>query len=98
MDTDVNEKQNGQPIAEKKKLNKRERKEARQQKNGKAAKGAEKTATQEMEEDQGVKKGKKDRKRGHDEASGDYVENGHDAASVMSSKKTKSKSNLSEYV
>ncbi|XP_047439984.1 cell growth-regulating nucleolar protein [Mugil cephalus] len=90
MDTDVNEEQNGQPNAEKKKLNKRERKEARQQKNGKRVKRTEKTDTQEPEEDQGGKKGKKNRKRKHDsEATGDEEENGHDAASEKSFKKTK---------
>ncbi|XP_008289665.1 cell growth-regulating nucleolar protein [Stegastes partitus] len=61
--TNGNEKQNGHPDVEKKKLNKRERKEARQQKNGKATKGAETAVTQEPEEDQAGKKKKKDRKR-----------------------------------
>lgn len=84
-DTNGNEKQNGHPDAEKKKLNKRERKEARQLKNGKAAKGAEKTAAQEPEEG---KKKKKDRKRKHScEEDGDEEQNGAD--NETSSKKTK---------
>ncbi|XP_037632641.1 cell growth-regulating nucleolar protein [Sebastes umbrosus] len=85
-DTNGNEKQNGHPdVEKKKKLNKRERKEARQLKNGKAVKGAEKTAAQEPEEG---KKKKKDRKRKHScEEDGDEEQNGAD--NETSSKKTK---------
>ncbi|KAM9361688.1 cell growth-regulating nucleolar protein [Symphorus nematophorus] len=92
LDTNGNEKQNGHPDGEKKKkMNKRERKEARQQKNGKAAKGAEKTVTQEPEEDQACKKKKKDRKRKHGyEEDGDEEQNGHSAEDETSSKKIKS--------
>ncbi|XP_040890098.1 cell growth-regulating nucleolar protein [Toxotes jaculatrix] len=90
VDTNGDEKQNGQPDVEKKKLNKRERKEARQQKNGKAKKGAEKIVTQEPEDDQAGKKKKKDRKRKHScEEDGDEEQNGHDAENKTSSKKTK---------
>ncbi|XP_070815571.1 cell growth-regulating nucleolar protein [Chaetodon trifascialis] len=63
VDANGNGKQNGHPAVEKKKLNKRERKEARQQKNGKAVKGAEKTVAQEPEDEKAGKKKKKDRKR-----------------------------------
>ncbi|XP_034388556.1 cell growth-regulating nucleolar protein [Cyclopterus lumpus] len=72
---------------EKKKLNKRERKEARQQKNGKAVKGADKTAVQEPGEG---KTKKKDRKRKHgseEEEEGDEEQNGAD--DEKSSKKSK---------
>lgn len=84
-DTNGNEKQNGHPEVAKKKLNKRERKEARQQKNGKALKAAEKTVAQEPEEG---KKKKKDRKRKHSgEEDGGEEQNG--AENKTSSKKTK---------
>ncbi|KAL7408232.1 hypothetical protein ABVT39_020181 [Epinephelus coioides] len=84
-DATENEKQNGHPDVEKKKLNKRERKEARQQKNGKALKGAEKTAAQEPEEG---KKKKKDRKRKRaSEEDEDEEQDG--AEKKTSSKKTK---------
>ncbi|XP_023283625.1 cell growth-regulating nucleolar protein [Seriola lalandi dorsalis] len=92
VDTNGSEKQNGQPnVEKKKKLNKRERKEARQQKNGKALKGAEKTVTQEPEEEQtDKKKKKKDRKRKHNcEEDGDEEQNGYSAENEASSKKTK---------
>ncbi|XP_071350344.1 cell growth-regulating nucleolar protein isoform X2 [Trachinotus anak] len=90
VDTNGNEKQNGQPKVEKKKLNKQERKEARQQKNGKAAKGAEKTVTQEPDEEQTGKKKKKDRKRKRScEEDGDEEQNGHSVENETSSKKTK---------
>lgn len=89
VDTNGNEKQNGHPDVEKKKLNKRERKEARQQKNGKVPKGAEKTVAQEPEEDQAAKKKKKDRKRKHGND-----ENGNSADDETSSKKTKSKQEI----
>ncbi|KAG7229573.1 hypothetical protein INR49_012588 [Caranx melampygus] len=86
VDTNGNEKQNGEPNVEKKKLNKRERKEARQQKNGKAAK---KTVTQDPEEEQPAKK-KKDKKRKRScEEDGDEEQNGHSAENETSSKKTK---------
>lgn len=63
VEVDKNANQNGHPDVEKKKLNKRERKEARQQKNGKRVKGVEKTAAPEQEEEQTGKKKKKDKKR-----------------------------------
>lgn len=89
VDTNGNENQNVHPDAEKKKkLNKRECKEARQQKNGKAAKGAEKTVAQEPEEEQSGKKKKKDRKRKHEE-DGDEEQNGHSAENETSGKKKK---------
>ncbi|XP_029990686.1 cell growth-regulating nucleolar protein [Sphaeramia orbicularis] len=76
----TNGNENGQPKAEKKKLNKRERKEARQQKHGKAVKGAAKAVVQEAEEEQVIKKKKKDRKRkhscdedGNEEQNGDFI-------------------------
>lgn len=73
---DTNGNQNGYPD-EKKKLNKRERKEARRQKNGKSVKGADKTVAQEPEEDQAGKKKKKDRKRQRScEEGGDDEQNG----------------------
>ncbi|CAK6958320.1 cell growth-regulating nucleolar protein [Scomber scombrus] len=84
VNTNGNEKQNGQPDVEKKKLNKRERKEARQQKNGKVTKGAEKTVAQEPEEVQAATKKKKDKKRKHENE-----ENGHSADDETSSKRTK---------
>nr|CBN81098.1 Cell growth-regulating nucleolar protein [Dicentrarchus labrax] len=91
MDTNGNEKQDSHPdVEKKKKLNKRERKEARQQKNGKVLKGAEKTVAQEPEEDQTGKKKKKDRKRKHSsEEEGDEEQNGHGAEDETSSKKKK---------
>lgn len=84
-DATENEKQNGHPDVEKKKLNKRERKEARQQKNGKALKGTEKTAAQEPEEGKKKKKDRK-RKRASEE---DEDEEQDDAEKKTSSKKTK---------
>lgn len=57
--------QNGHCAVDKKKLNKRERKEARQQKNGKTVKIAEESETQETEDSLAGKKKKKDRKRQH---------------------------------
>lgn len=91
IDTNGNEKQNGHPeVVEKKKLNKRERKEARQQKNGKAVK-VEKTVAQEPEDDKSTKKKKKDRKRKRSsEEDGDEEQNGHNAEDEISSKKKKS--------
>ncbi|XP_020503626.2 cell growth-regulating nucleolar protein [Labrus bergylta] len=85
--TNGNEKQNGNPDV-KKKLNKRERKEARQQKNGKAVKAAEKPDAQEPEQEQAGKKKKKDRKRKHSSET-EEEQNGHDAVSETSSKKSK---------
>ncbi|KAM3622499.1 uncharacterized protein V6R79_025842 [Siganus canaliculatus] len=92
VDVNGNEKQNGHPeVVEKKKLNKRERKEARQQKNGKAVKGPEKTVAQEPEDDKSTKKKKKDRKRKRSsEEDGDEEQNGHNAEDETSSKKKKS--------
>ncbi|KAM6946637.1 cell growth-regulating nucleolar protein [Lycodopsis pacificus] len=76
-DSNGNENEDGE---KKKKLNKRERKEARQQKSGKVAKGADKAVAQEPGEG---KKKKKDRKRKHD----DEEQNGADEET--SSKKSK---------
>lgn len=77
-----NANQNGHTDVEKKKLNKRERKEARQQKNGKSVKSVEKTAAPEQEEEQGGKKKKKDkkRKRGYED-DGDEEQNGDETSS-----------------
>ncbi|KAM7422097.1 hypothetical protein PAMA_010259 [Pampus argenteus] len=83
VDANVIEKQNDHSAVEKKKLNKRERKEARQQKNGKVPKCAEKTVAQ---EDQTATKKKKDGKR-----KCRNEENEQDADDETSSKKTKSK-------
>lgn len=86
---DSNGNQNGYPDVEKKKLNKRERKEARRQKNGKTVKGADKTVAQEPEEDRGVKNKKKGRKRKQScEESGDEEQNG---AETSNKKKKTSK-------
>lgn len=83
VDANGNGKQNGHPAVEKKKLNKRERKEARQQKNGKAVKCAEKTVAEEA-----GKKKKKDRKRKHScEEDRDEEQNRHGAEKEPSSKK-----------
>ncbi|XP_034539123.1 cell growth-regulating nucleolar protein [Notolabrus celidotus] len=90
-DTIGKEEQNGNPDT-KKKLNKRERKEARQQKNGKAVKAVEKPVAQEPAQEQAGKKKKKDRKRKHsceDEDDDDGEQNGHEAKSETSSKKSK---------
>ncbi|CAJ1051460.1 cell growth-regulating nucleolar protein [Xyrichtys novacula] len=86
-DLNGNEMQNGNPDL-KKKLNKRERKEARQQKNGKAAKAAEKPAAQ-PEQEQAGKLKKKDRKRKRTNEENNEEQNGHDAQSTTSSKKLK---------
>uniref|UniRef100_A0A3Q3Q463 Uncharacterized protein n=1 Tax=Monopterus albus TaxID=43700 RepID=A0A3Q3Q463_MONAL len=88
--SDGNEMPNSQPNVEKKKLNKQERKEARQQKN---RNGAEKTVFQEPKEDQAGKKKKKDTKRKlcceEDDGEG---QNGHSAENGTSSKKRKNMS------
>ncbi|XP_018555835.1 cell growth-regulating nucleolar protein [Lates calcarifer] len=91
VDTNGNEKQNGQvDVEKKKKRNKQERKEARQQKNGKALKSAEKNVAQEPEEDHAGKKKKKDRKRKRGcEEDGDEEQNGHSVEDETSIKKTK---------
>ncbi|KAF3689571.1 Cell growth-regulating nucleolar protein [Channa argus] len=91
VNTNGNEKQNGQPEVEKKrKLNKQERKEARRQNNGKATKSAEKNVIQEPEVAQEGKKKKKDRKRKFGcEEDGNEEPNGHSAGNESSSKKTK---------
>lgn len=93
VDTNRKEKQNGQPDV--KKLNKRERKEARQQKNGNVVKVAENTLPQDPEEVQAGKKKKKDkkRKRGSEE-DGNEEQNGPSAKNETSSKKTKGKSDI----
>uniref|UniRef100_A0A4W6D4G0 Cell growth-regulating nucleolar protein n=1 Tax=Lates calcarifer TaxID=8187 RepID=A0A4W6D4G0_LATCA len=95
VDTNGNEKQNGQvDVEKKKKRNKQERKEARQQKNGKALKSAEKNVAQEPEEDHAGKKKKKDRKRKRGcEEDGDEEQNGHSVEDETSIKKTKGKFN-----
>lgn len=87
--TNGTDKQGSAPNVEekKKKLNKRERKEARQQKNGKATKGDKKTGTQEpAEEHTGKKKKDKKRKRGHED---DAEQNGNDGESETLLKKAK---------
>ncbi|XP_069007623.1 cell growth-regulating nucleolar protein [Embiotoca jacksoni] len=89
VDTNGHGDQNGQANVEKKKLNKRERKEARQQKNGKAKKGAEKAVPQEPEEEQAGRKKKKDRKRKQGDEDQDDEQNGHGAESETSIKKAK---------
>lgn len=61
---DSNGNQNGHGVVDKKKLNKRERKEARQQKNGKTVKVTEESATLEPKDNLAGKK-KKNRKRAH---------------------------------
>ncbi|KAK9529380.1 hypothetical protein VZT92_013478 [Zoarces viviparus] len=81
-DSNGNENQDGE---KKKKLNKRERKEARQQKNGKVAKGADKAVAQEPGEG---KKKKKDRKRKHGSEEDDEEEQSG-ADEETSSKKSK---------
>lgn len=93
--------ENGHPDVEKekkKKLNKRERKEARQQKNGKTVKGAEKTVAQEPDEEEQVsKKKKKDRKRKHSsEENGDEEQNGHSVENETSTKKKKTTEQAAE--
>lgn len=82
VDVDKNANQNGHPEVEKKKLNKRERKEARQQKNGKSVKSVEKTAALEQEEEQAGKKKKKNKKRKRGcEDDGDEEQNGDETSS-----------------
>ncbi|KAM8915974.1 cell growth-regulating nucleolar protein [Spinachia spinachia] len=78
-----NEKQNVHKDNGKKKLNKRERKEARQQKNGKVVKGADKILAEEPREG----KKKNDRKRKHSPEEDDDEQNGAD--NETSSKKSK---------
>ncbi|XP_019942515.1 cell growth-regulating nucleolar protein [Paralichthys olivaceus] len=89
--TNGNEEQNGPPGDEKKKkLNKRERKEARQQKNGKSAKNIDKTDAQEGEGEQTGKIKKKDKKRKRSsEEDIDEEQNGHNAENETSNKKKK---------
>lgn len=92
VDTNTDEKQNGHPDVETKKLNKRERKEARQQKNGKATKGAEAAAAQEPEGEHAGKKKNKDRKRkaNYEHAGdGEQYGDGPGAESETSFKKTR---------
>lgn len=78
--------QNGHQEVEKKKLNKRERKEARQQKNGKKVKGAEKGEMQEQEEEQAGKKKKKDKKRKRGTENGGDEEPNGDETSIKKKK------------
>ncbi|XP_075870374.1 cell growth-regulating nucleolar protein [Nelusetta ayraudi] len=93
VEVDKNGSQNGHQEVEKKKLNKRERKEARQQKNGKKVKGAEMSETQEQEEEQAGKKKKKDKKRKRGtENGGDEEQNGD----ATSSKKKKTSDQTAE--
>ncbi|XP_029005824.1 cell growth-regulating nucleolar protein [Betta splendens] len=84
VDTNGSTKQNGQPDV--KKLNKRERKEARQQKNKNKANGPENTHVHEPEEPKAGKRKQKDSKRKHDE---NEEHNGHSDENGTSSKKTK---------
>ncbi|XP_053268067.1 cell growth-regulating nucleolar protein [Pleuronectes platessa] len=88
IQTNGNEEQAGQPGVEKKKLNKKERKEARQQKNKKAPKNKEKTDTQEGEGVQRGKNKKKDKKRKRSNEE-DEEQNGHNAENETSNKKIK---------
>ncbi|XP_041639105.1 cell growth-regulating nucleolar protein [Cheilinus undulatus] len=90
-DTNGNEYQNGDSDV-KKKLNKRERKEARQQKNKKASKMS---AAQELEEEQAGKKKKKDRKRKHT-SDDEEEQNGHAAEVETYSKKSKTRDSAEE--
>lgn len=97
VDTNGNEEQKINLDTEKKKLNKRERKEARQQKNGKRVKCAEEMVAQEPEEDQGGKKKKKDRKRKHSPAEDeDQEQNGHNAEKETVNKKKKTSKTISQ--
>ncbi|CAG5983491.1 unnamed protein product [Menidia menidia] len=93
--TNGTEEQNGEANAEvkKKKLNKRERKEARQQKNGKAAKSDEQTVTGELGKDQKKKKG---RKRKHEQE--DEEDNGTNSDVDTSVKKAKTANNTEAVV
>lgn len=75
---------NGHGALDKKKLNKRERKEARQQKNGKAVKVTKESATLEPEDDLAAKK-KKGRKRPH---SSEQDEDDERNGAKMTKKKT----------
>lgn len=87
VEVDKHANQNGHPDVEKKKLNKRERKEARQQKNGKSVKSVEKTAAPEQEDEQAGKKKKKDKKRKHGfEDDGDEEQNGDETSSKKKKK------------
>lgn len=80
--------QNGYAAVDKKKLNKRERKEARQQKDGKTVKIAEECATQETEDNFAGKKKKKDRKRQHS-----FEDDERNGAEMIKKKKKTSKFN-----
>lgn len=86
---DSNGNQNGYGAVDKKKLNKRERKEARRQKDGKTGKIAEECATQETEDNFAGKKKKKDRKRQHS------CEDERNGAEMIKKKKKTSKFNSS---
>lgn len=88
---DSNGNHNNFPDGAKKKLNKRERKEARQQKNGRSVKGADETAAQEPEENPAGKKKDKKRRRGFEEDRDDE-KNGVE----MSSKKKKTSKAISK--
>ncbi|TNN35494.1 Cell growth-regulating nucleolar protein [Liparis tanakae] len=76
---------NGLQGDEKKKLNKRERKEARQQKSGKAVKGADKAAAAAQEPGEGKTK-KKDRKRKHGSEEDEEQDGADDEKSSKKSK------------
>lgn len=78
--------QNGHDAVDKKKLNKRERKIARQQKNGKTVKVTEVSATQGPEDNLAGKKKKKDRKRQH---SSDQDEDDEKNGAELTKKKRK---------
>ncbi|CAG02010.1 unnamed protein product, partial [Tetraodon nigroviridis] len=78
--------QNGHGAVDKKKLNKRERKIARQQKNGKTVKATEESASLEPEDDLAGKKKKKDRKR---QRSSEQDEDGEKNGAELTKKKKK---------
>ncbi|XP_037535167.1 cell growth-regulating nucleolar protein [Nematolebias whitei] len=88
--TNGTESQNGQPeFEEKKKLNKRERKEARQQKNKKAAMGDKTPAAQEPENNQTGKKTKNRKRKCGDEEADDEGQHENGAENPTCAKKTK---------
>ncbi|XP_008318712.1 cell growth-regulating nucleolar protein [Cynoglossus semilaevis] len=84
----INGTENGETQAEKKKMNKRERKLARQQKNGKAKENVEEMAAPEQVEEKKGKKTKKDRKRKRSNDDTDEEQECNDE-NEKSSKKTK---------
>lgn len=86
--------QNGHGAVDKKKLNKRERKEARQQKNGKSVKVTEELATLEPEHNMAGKKKKKDRKRPHSNEQDEDEDDDRNEAEMTKKKKKTCKFNF----